>query len=40
MREWGRTHIVRESRRLEQVNECIAEVESGSVEARLVFDLR
>jgi alcohol dehydrogenase, propanol-preferring len=36
----GRTHIVRESRRLEQVNEAIAEVEAGQVEARLVFDLR
>jgi propanol-preferring alcohol dehydrogenase len=36
----GRTHIVRESRRLEEVNEAIAEVESGHVEARLVFDLR
>lgn len=36
----GRTHIVRESRRLEEVNGAIAEVESGHVEARLVFDLR
>lgn len=36
----GRTHIVRESRSLDQVNEAMAEVESGSVEARLVFDLR
>ena len=36
----GRTHIVRESRALEQVNESMAEVASGAVEARLVFDLR
>lgn len=36
----GRTTIVRESRKLEQVNEAMAEVLSGSVEARLVFDLR
>jgi alcohol dehydrogenase, propanol-preferring len=36
----GRTQVVRESRRLDQVNSAIAEVESGQVEARLVFDLR
>jgi alcohol dehydrogenase, propanol-preferring len=36
----GRTHIVRETRRLEQVNESIEQVEKGEVEARLVFDLR
>jgi propanol-preferring alcohol dehydrogenase len=36
----GRTEIVRETRRLEQVNEAMAEVEAGHVEARLVFDLR
>lgn len=36
----GRTRIVRESRRLDQVNESITEVLSGEVEARLVFDLR
>jgi propanol-preferring alcohol dehydrogenase len=36
----GRTQIVRESRQLDQVNESIAEVEQGKVEARLVFDLR
>jgi alcohol dehydrogenase, propanol-preferring len=36
----GRTHIVRESRKLEDVNEAIQEVERGDVEARLVFDLR
>jgi alcohol dehydrogenase, propanol-preferring len=36
----GRTEIVRETRHLEQVNEAMAEVEQGKVEARLVFDLR
>ena len=36
----GRTKVVRESRRLEQVNEAIDEVEKAQVEARLVFDLR
>jgi propanol-preferring alcohol dehydrogenase len=36
----GRTEIVRETRALEQVNEAIAEVEHGDVEARIVFDLR
>ena len=36
----GRTHIVRESRKLEDVNEAMQEVERGDVEARLVFDLR
>ena len=36
----GRTTIVRESRTLDQVNESMAEVENGEVEARLVFDLR
>jgi propanol-preferring alcohol dehydrogenase len=36
----GRTEIVRETRRLEQVNEAMGEVERGEVEARLVFDLR
>ena len=36
----GRTTVVRESRKLEQVNESIAEVLSGQVPARLVFDLR
>jgi alcohol dehydrogenase, propanol-preferring len=36
----GRTTVVRETRRLEQVNEAFAEVETGSVDARLVFDLR
>jgi propanol-preferring alcohol dehydrogenase len=36
----GRTKIVRETRKLEQVNEAIGQVERGEVEARLVFDLR
>jgi propanol-preferring alcohol dehydrogenase len=36
----GRTKVIRESRRLEQVNESFEEVEKGSVDARLVFDLR
>jgi propanol-preferring alcohol dehydrogenase len=36
----GRTRVVRETRRLEQVNEAFAEVEKGAVPARLVFDLR
>ncbi|HEX5851008.1 MAG TPA: alcohol dehydrogenase AdhP [Rubrobacter sp.] len=35
----GRTRVVHEERRLEDVNEAIAEVESGEVDARLVFDL-
>ncbi len=36
----GRTTIVRESRRLEDVNDAMAEVLAGRVDARLVFDLR
>ena len=36
----GRTQVVRETRHLEDVNECFAEVEHGTVDARLVFDLR
>jgi propanol-preferring alcohol dehydrogenase len=36
----GRTEIVRETRHLEQVNEAMADIEAGRVEARLVFDLR
>ena len=35
-----RTEIVRETRRLDQVNESIAQVEKGEIEARIVFDLR
>jgi propanol-preferring alcohol dehydrogenase len=36
----GLTRVVRETRRLEQVNECFEQVEKGQVQARLVFDLR
>jgi propanol-preferring alcohol dehydrogenase len=36
----GRTRVVRETRRLEEVNECFEQVEKGQVQARLVFDLR
>jgi propanol-preferring alcohol dehydrogenase len=35
----GLTRVVRETRRLEQVNECFEQVEKGQVQARLVFDL-
>lgn len=34
----GRTKVVAERRRLEQVNDCIADVLAGHVPARLVFD--
>jgi propanol-preferring alcohol dehydrogenase len=36
----GRTRVVRETRKLDEVNECFEEVEKGQVKARLVFDLR
>ncbi|MGW3071256.1 MULTISPECIES: alcohol dehydrogenase AdhP [unclassified Kitasatospora] len=36
----GRTRVIRETRRLEDVNTCFDEVLSGRVSARLVFDLR
>lgn len=36
----GRTKIVSETRHLDQVNEAMAEIDHGDVEARLVFDLR
>jgi len=36
----GRTRVVRETRNLDDVNECFDEVEKGQVKARLVFDLR
>ncbi|MFD5434510.1 alcohol dehydrogenase AdhP [Kitasatospora sp. NPDC127067] len=36
----GRTRVIRESRRLDDVNACFDEVLSGKVSARLVFDLR
>jgi len=36
----GRTTVIRETRALEQVNDCMGEVLAGTVPARLVFDLR
>jgi alcohol dehydrogenase, propanol-preferring len=36
----GRTRVVRETRALEEVNDCFEQVEKGQVQARLVFDLR
>jgi len=36
----GRTRVERQTRRLEEVNDCFEEVEKGQVRARLVFDLR
>jgi alcohol dehydrogenase, propanol-preferring len=36
----GRTRVIAESRRLEDVNACFEEVLAGRVPARLVFDLR
>jgi alcohol dehydrogenase, propanol-preferring len=36
----GRTRVIRETRKLEDVNECFEEVEKGHVKARIVFDLR
>ncbi|MFJ9948708.1 alcohol dehydrogenase AdhP [Kitasatospora sp. NPDC091207] len=36
----GRTRVIRETRRLEEVNTCFDEVLAGKVSARLVFDLR
>ena len=38
--EQGRTRVIRETRKLEEVNECFEEVEKGLVKARIVFDLR
>lgn len=35
----GRTRVIQEQRNLESVNEAIEEVESGEVDARLVFDM-
>ncbi|MGN6131440.1 MAG: zinc-binding dehydrogenase, partial [Nocardioidaceae bacterium] len=35
----GRTRVVAEPRRLEEVNDCFEEVLAGKVPARLVFDL-
>ena len=36
----GRTRVIRETRRLDEVNKCFEEVEKGQVKARIVFDLR
>jgi propanol-preferring alcohol dehydrogenase len=36
----GRTEVIRQTRRLEAVNEAFEEVEKGQAPARLVFDLR
>jgi propanol-preferring alcohol dehydrogenase len=34
----GKTTVIRETRRLDQVNEAIADVEAGRVAARIVFE--
>jgi propanol-preferring alcohol dehydrogenase len=36
----GHTRVVRETRKLDEVNHCFEQVEKGQVQARLVFDLR
>jgi len=36
----GRTKVITETRKLEDVNECFDEVLAGAVDARLVFDMR
>jgi len=36
----GRTRVIRETRKLDDVNECFEQVEKGQVQARIVFDLR
>jgi propanol-preferring alcohol dehydrogenase len=36
----GRTHVVRTTRHLDEVNEAMKAVEAGDIEARVVFDLR
>ena len=36
----GRTRVVRETRKLEDVNDAFEEIEKGDVDARLVFDFR
>jgi propanol-preferring alcohol dehydrogenase len=36
----GRTRVVRETRKLEEVNESFEQIEKGEVDARLVFDFR
>jgi propanol-preferring alcohol dehydrogenase len=36
----GRTTVIRETRKLEDVNEAFQEIEKGDVDGRIVFDLR
>jgi len=36
----GRTRVIHETRKLDDVNDCFEEVEKGQVKARIVFDLR
>ena len=36
----GKTKVITEVRKLEQVNEAFEEVETGKAKARLVFDFR
>ncbi|WAL75464.1 alcohol dehydrogenase AdhP [Kitasatospora sp. YST-16] len=40
LHQLGRTKVIRETRKLEDVNACFEEVLAGKVSARLVFDLR
>ncbi|GGQ82165.1 alcohol dehydrogenase AdhP [Kitasatospora griseola] len=40
LHQLGRTKVIRETRKLEDVNACFADVLAGKVSARLVFDLR
>jgi propanol-preferring alcohol dehydrogenase len=34
----GRTRVIAQTRKLDEVNECFAEIQGGQVPARLVFD--
>jgi|tagenome__1003787_1003787.scaffolds.fasta_scaffold20365695_2 hypothetical protein len=36
----GKTHVIRETRSLDDINEAIADVEAGRVAARIVFELQ
>jgi propanol-preferring alcohol dehydrogenase len=36
----GRTRVIHEVRKLDEVNDCFHDVEQGHVKARIVFDLR
>jgi propanol-preferring alcohol dehydrogenase len=40
LRADGRTKVITETRKLEDVNECFDDVLAGAVDARLVFDMR